>query len=169
MLAPVRALATRARSQREQGDSAVNKIRDLLRYKPEDVWTISPQATVYDALALMAEKNIGALPVVEEGRLVGIFSERDYARKCVLMGRHSRETLVSELMSSPVVTIDPNFSIEQCLAMMTERKFRHLPVLEEGQVTGIVSIGDIGKWVIAEQGATIHNLEGYITGNGYAH
>ncbi|MGE5602430.1 MAG: CBS domain-containing protein, partial [Nitrososphaerales archaeon] len=122
----------------------MNKIRDLLRYKSGEVWIISPQATVYEALELMAQQNIGALPVVEEGRLVGIFSERDYARKCILMGRHSRETLVSELMSSPVLTIDPDFTIEQCLVMMTERQFRHLPVLEEGRLTGIVSIGDIG-------------------------
>ncbi len=147
----------------------MNKIRDLLHYKSGDVWTIGPRATVYEALELLAEKNIGALPVVDKGRLVGIFSERDYARKCILLGRHSRETLVSELMTSPVVTIDPNFSIEQCLVMMTERQFRHLPVVEGEQLTGIVSIGDIGRWVIAEQGATIHDLEGYITGNGYAH
>jgi CBS domain-containing protein len=153
----------------ERGDGVVNKISDLLRYKTGDVWTIGPKATIYEALELMAEKNIGALPVVEEGRLVGIFSERDYARKCILMGRHSKETLVSELMSSPVVTIDSSFTIEQCLTMMTERQFRHLPVLEEDQLTGIVSIGDIGKWVISEQRSTIHDLEGYITGNGYAH
>jgi CBS domain-containing protein len=147
----------------------VNKIRDLLRYKSGDVWTISPKATVYEALELMADKNIGALPVVEDGRLVGIFSERDYARKCILMGRHSRETLVSELMSSPVVTINADYTIEQCLSMMTERQFRHLPVVEADQLTGIVSIGDIGKWVISEQRSTIHDLEGYITGNSYAH
>ncbi len=146
----------------------MNKIKDLLRYKSGDVWTIGPQASVYEALELMAEKNVGALPVVEAGRLIGIFSERDYARKCILMGRHSRETLVSELMSSPVVTIDPTFSIEQCLVMMTERQFRHLPVLEGERLTGIVSIGDIGKWVISEQRSTIHDLEGYISGNGYA-
>ena len=147
----------------------MNKIKDLLRYKEGDVWTIGPQATVYEALELMAEKNIGALPVVQEGRLVGIFSERDYARKCILMGRHSKETLVSELMSSPVTTIDASFTVEQCLAMMTERHYRHLPVLEGDRLTGIVSIGDIGKWVISEQRSTIHDLEGYITGNGYAH
>jgi CBS domain-containing protein len=147
----------------------VNKIRDLLRYKTEDVWTISPKATVYDALVLMADKNIGAVPVVDEGRLVGIFSERDYARKCVLMGRHSKETLVSELMSAPVTTIDANYTIDQCLTMMTERQFRHLPVMDGDQLTGIVSIGDIGKWVISEQSSTIHDLEGYITGNSYAH
>lgn len=147
----------------------MNKIKDLLRYKSGDVWTISPQATVYEALELMAEKNVGALPVVENGQLAGIFSERDYARKCILMGRHSQETRVAELMSSPVVTIDSDFTIEQCLAMMTEHQFRHLPVLEGDRLTGIVSIGDIGKWVISEQRTTIHDLEGYITGNSYAH
>ncbi len=155
--------------RREQGDRDVNKIKDLLRYKPADVWTIESRATVYEALELMAEKNVGALPVVDQGQLVGIFSERDYARKCILMGRHSRDTLVTELMSSPVETIDPFCTIEQCLALMTERHFRHLPVVEEGRVTGIVSIGDIGKWVISEQRTAIHDLEGYITGNGYAH
>ena len=147
----------------------MDKIKDLLRYKPKDVWTISPRATVYEALELMAEKNIGALPVVDEGQLIGIFSERDYARKCILMGRHSRETLVQELMSSPVVTIDADHTVEQCLTMMTERQFRHLPVLEEGRLTGMISIGDIGKWVISEQRSTIHDLEGYITGSSYAH
>jgi CBS domain-containing protein len=149
------------------GGKAMNKIRDLLRYKPQSVWTIRPGATVYEALELMAEKNVGALPVVENAALIGIFSERDYARKCILMGRHSKETLVSELMSSPVVTIDPDFTIEQCLALMTERQFRHLPVMESENLTGIVSIGDIGKWVIFEQRTMIHDLEGYITGNNY--
>lgn len=146
----------------------MNKIKDLLRYKPRDVWTIRPDATVYEALELMAEKNVGALPVVEKDELIGIFSERDYARKCILMGRHSKETLVSELMSSPVVTIHGDFTIEQCLGLMTERQFRHLPVVEGGEVHGIVSIGDIGKWVISEQRTLIHDLEGYITGSGYA-
>ncbi len=146
----------------------MNKIKDLLRYKPQGVWTIRPDATVYEALELMAEKNVGALPVVEKGELIGIFSERDYARKCILMGRHSKETLVSELMSSPVVTISSDFTIEQCLGLMTERQFRHLPVIEEGALRGIVSIGDIGKWVISEQRTLIHDLEGYITGSGYA-
>lgn len=145
----------------------MNKVRDLLRYKP-NVWTIGPGATVYDALVLMAEKNIGAVPVVERDALIGIFSERDYARKCILMGRNSKETTVAELMSSPVVTINPDFTIEQCLALMTDRQFRHLPVVDEGGLCGIVSIGDIGKWVISEQRSMIHDLEGYITGNGYA-
>ena len=146
----------------------MNTIRDLLRYKPQNVWTIRPDATVYEALERMAEKNIGALPVVEHDQLIGIFSERDYARKCILMGRHSKETLVSELMSSPVVTINGDFTIEQCLGLMTERQFRHVPVVEDGELRGIVSIGDIGKWVISEQRTLIHDLEGYITGSGYA-
>lgn len=145
----------------------MNKIKDLLRYKPQDVWTIRPGATVYEALERMAEKNIGALPVVEHDELIGIFSERDYARKCILMGRHSKETLVSELMSSPVVTINSDYTIEQCLALMTQRQFRHLPVMENGALVGIVSIGDIGKWVISEQRSMINDLEGYITGNSY--
>lgn len=145
----------------------MNKVKDLLRYKP-NVWTIGPGATVYDALVLMAEKNIGAVPVVEREELIGIFSERDYARKCILMGRNSKETAVGELMSSPVVTINPDFTIEQCLALMTDRQFRHLPVVDESGLCGIVSIGDIGKWVISEQRTLIHDLEGYITGNGYA-
>lgn len=146
----------------------MNKIKDLLRYKPQSVWTIQPAATVYEALELMAEKNVGALPVMEKGELVGIFSERDYARKCILMGRHSKETLVSDLMSSPVVTINAEFTIEQCLALMTQRQFRHLPVMDAGQLCGIVSIGDIGKWVISEQRSMINDLEGYITGSNYA-
>lgn len=143
----------------------MHKIKDLLRHKTMEVWTIRPGATVYEALELMAARNIGALPVVEGGELVGIFSERDYARKCILMGRHSKETLVSELMSSPVVTIDADFTIEQCLTLMTDRQFRHLPVLDGARLSGIVSIGDIGKWVISEQRTWIHDLEGYITGN----
>ena len=122
----------------------MNKIKDLLRHKSEEVWTISSTATVYEALELMAEKNIGALPVVDDGRLVGIFSERDYARKCILMGRNSKDTPVADLMSSPVETVGTDFTVEQCLAMMTDRHFRHLPVLEGDRLTGIVSIGDIG-------------------------
>ena len=142
-------------------------VKDILRYKP-NVWTIGPEATVYRALEYMAEKNIGAVPVVTEDSLVGIFSERDYARKCILMGRSSRETLVSELMSSPVITIPPELSVEECLALMTERQIRHLPVMQDDRMIGIVSIGDIGKAMIAEQRVAIRDLEGYITGSGAA-
>lgn len=147
----------------------MNKIKDILRYKPADVWTISPDDTVYHALEVMAEKNVGALPVTEAGELIGIFSERDYARKCILMGRHSEDTAVRDLMSSPVVTIDPDFDIDNCLAMMTDRQFRHLPVLTAGRLVGIVSIGDIGKWIISEQRSEIRDLEGYIRGERAPH
>lgn len=147
----------------------MNSVRDLLRYKPSDVWTIGPYATVFQALELMAEKNVGALPVLQEGKLVGMFSERDYARKCILMGRHSRETRVVELMSAPVVTADPTMTVEECLEVMTNRKLRHLPVIEGGELTGMVTIGDIGKWIISEQRTAIRDLEGFITGSGYAH
>ncbi len=147
----------------------MNKIKDILRYKTTDVWTISPDDTVYRALEVMAEKNVGALPVMKDGELVGIFSERDYARKCILTGRHSEETPVRDLMSSPVVTVDPDFDIDDCLAMMTNRQFRHLPVLTEGRLIGIVSIGDIGKWIISEQRSEIRDLEGYIRGERAPH
>jgi CBS domain-containing protein len=146
----------------------VNKVKDLLRYKPADVWTIGPYATVYEALELMAVKNVGALPVVEEGKLVGMFSERDYARKCILLGRHSKETRVVDLMSAPVVTVEPEMTVEDCLQLMTERKLRHLPVIIQGKLGGMVTIGDIGKWIISEQRTAIRDLEGFITGNSYA-
>lgn len=142
-------------------------VKDILRYKPA-LWTISPDATVYRALEYMAEKNIGALPVVSGEQLTGIFSERDYARKCILMGRSSRETYVSELMSAPVITISPDMTIEECLALMTNRQIRHLPVMHDDRLIGIVSIGDIGKALIAEQRVAIRDLEGYITGYGPA-
>jgi len=106
---------------------------------------------------------------MDAGRLIGIFSERDYARKCILKGRHSEETPVKDLMSSPVVTIDPDFSIDDCLAMMTDRQFRHLPVVTGGRLIGMVSIGDIGKWIISEQRSEIRDLEGYIRGDRAPH
>jgi CBS domain-containing protein len=139
-------------------------VRQLLQRKPPGVWTIGPEATVYEVLALMAEMNIGAVPVIEGDVLTGIFSERDYARKVILMGRSSRETTVGELMSHPVVTVSPDIPIEGCMALMTDRHFRHLPVVEEGRLIGIVSIGDIGKAIIADQRIAIHDLERYITG-----
>ena len=139
-------------------------VRQLLQRKPPGVWTVGPEVTVYEALALMAEMNIGAVLVIQGDALTGIFSERDYARKVILMGRSSRETTVGELMSHPVVTVNPNIPIEGCMALMTERHFRHLPVVEGGRLIGIVSIGDIGKAIIADQRIAIHDLESYITG-----
>jgi CBS domain-containing protein len=139
-------------------------VRQVLQRKPPGVWTVSPGATVYEALTLMAQMNIGAVLVIEDGALVGIFSERDYARKVILMGRSSRDTTVGELMSHPVVSVNPDIPIEACMALMTERHFRHLPVVKEGRLIGVVSIGDIGKAIIADQKIAIRDLESYITG-----
>ncbi len=140
-------------------------VRDLLAQKRSGaVWSIGPDATVYQALELMAEKNVGALLVMEQGRLVGVFSERDYARKCVLKGRSSRDTRVEELMSSPVIYVQPEQTAEQCLAIMTQRQIYTLPVMEGERVIGVVSIGDVGKAIISAQQEALRDLETYITG-----
>lgn len=139
-------------------------VKHILQHKPADVWATSPHATVYEALELLAEKNVGALPVLEGGQLVGMFSERDYARKVILRGRSSKEARVGELMSTPVYTVGPNESIEACMQLMTERHIRHLPVMEGDRVVGMVSIGDVGKAIIADQRVVIRDLESYITG-----
>jgi signal-transduction protein with cAMP-binding, CBS, and nucleotidyltransferase domain len=139
-------------------------VREILREKPAGVWTIEPQALVYTALELMADKNIGALPVVEAGQMVGMFSERDYARKVILKGRSSRATTVGELMSYPVITVGPDETIETCMQLMTARHIRHLPVLENDKLVGVVSIGDILKAIIVNQQVMIRDLENYITG-----
>jgi len=141
----------------------MSTIKQILRYKPE-VWTIEPDATVYKALELMAEKNVGALPVVQADQLIGVFSERDYARKGILQGRASKDTAVAELMSSPVITVTPETTINECLSLMVDRRIRHLPVVEDERLIGIVTIGDIGKAIISEQQVAIRDLEGYITG-----
>ncbi len=138
-------------------------IKQVLKDKPE-IWTIAPDATVYQALELMAEKNVGALPVVQGDALIGVFSERDYARKGILQGRASKDTAVAALMSSPVITVTSEMTTNQCLALMVERRIRHLPVLEGERLVGIVTIGDIGKAIISEQEVAIRDLEGYITG-----
>jgi CBS domain-containing protein len=139
-------------------------VRQLLANKGNALWTIAPDASVYEALQLMAAKNIGALPVRDGERLVGIFSERDYARKVVLQGRTSRETAVRDLMTSDVVVVAPDETIATCLKTMTELHFRHLPVIEGGKLIGIVTIGDVGKAIIADQADTIQVLETYIRG-----
>ncbi len=139
-------------------------VRDILQAKGRNVWRVPFEATVFDALQLMAEKEVGALVVVDGPNPVGIISERDYARKIVLYGRSSPTTLVKEIMTSPIVYTHPNQPIEECMAIMTDRRIRHLPVMEEGKLVGIVSIGDLVKTIIAEQKFTIEQLERYITG-----
>lgn len=138
----------------------------LLEEKGHDVWAVSPDTSVFEALQLMADKNIGAVLVVEKGKLVGIFSERDYARKVILKGKTSRDTRVREIMTPEVVCMKPEQSIEECMGVMTQRRIRHTPVLNEnGSVTGVISIGDVVKAIISEQEFIIGQLEGYITGS----
>jgi CBS domain-containing protein len=139
-------------------------VRDILREKGEQVWTISPQATVYEALELMAEKNCGALVVVESGKVTGIFSERDYARKVILKGRASKTTTVGELMTTEVYYVKPDDTIEDCMGLMTQKRMRHLPVLDDDKLAGIISIGDVVKAIISDREFTIRELERYITG-----
>jgi len=140
-----------------------NKIKNILKKKPNDIFFISPEKTVYEALEIMAEKDIGALLVLDENKkVVGIFSERDYARKCILAGRHSEDTKVSELMTTKVYFVTPEEKVEDVMVLMTEKKIRHLPVMEGEKLVGIVSIGDIVKSIIEEQNFLIQNLERYI-------
>ena len=129
--------------------------------KISTVWSIDPNATVIDAIRLMDEKNVGALPVVENGTLVGIVSERDYTRKVILKGRSSKETPVIDIMTQQLLTVNPSDSVTECMRIMTEKRVRHLPVLEGADLIGILSIGDVVNWLISAQKATIDNLERY--------
>jgi CBS domain-containing protein len=143
----------------------MHTIRTILKNKKSaEVWSVSPEDTVLEAITRMARLRIGALLVMDGDRLVGILSERDYARKIILQGRRSAETRVAEIMTEAVVTATQEMTAQQCLAMMTEGYFRHLPVMEEGRVIGLVSIGDLVKAVIADQQAVIEELERYVTG-----
>ena len=136
----------------------------ILKEKPGNVWSISPERSVYEAIQEMADKQVGALLVMSEGVLTGIISERDYARKVILVGRSSRNTEVKEIMTSPVVCVTPAHSLDECMALMTAHRIRHLPVMKGQQVVGVLSIGDLVKWIISAQEATIRHLEHYITG-----
>jgi CBS domain-containing protein len=143
------------------------QIGAVLNQKSGEIFSVSPEATVYEAVELMDAKNIGALLVMEGKKLVGMFSERDYTRKIVLRGKRSRETKVSEIMSTDLSVTHANEGVEECLRLMTEKHIRHLPVLQGNKVTGMISIGDLVKHVIASQSATIAHLENYIHG-GYS-
>ena len=139
-------------------------VRQLLDKKGNNVWSTSSESSVYDALLLLAEKNIGALLVIDEGQLAGIVSERDYARKVVLQGKASMKTPVREIMTEEVVTVSPENSIEEAMALMTEKKIRHLPVTADNEIVGVISIGDLVESIIAEQEIMINQLESYISG-----
>ena len=139
-------------------------ITALLSQKGRAVWSISPEATVYEAIERMSEINIGALVVITAEKLVGIVSERDYARKVILKGRQSREIRVREIMSMPVFYVAPETTIDECMRVMASRLVRHLPVLEDERVVGMISMGDLVKWIISSHEQTIHQLENYIGG-----
>jgi CBS domain-containing protein len=142
----------------------LDTLDSVLRFKGRQVWSISPTATVYEAIARMSEKSVGALLVLSEGRLVGIISERDYARKVILKERSSKDTPVWEIMTDGVITAGPNSTVEECMRVMTENRIRHLPVVDAERVLGIVSIGDLVNWTITAHEETIGQLQGYIEG-----
>jgi CBS domain-containing protein len=140
-------------------------VRTVLQTKKNELWSIPPDAVVLEALKIMADKNIGALLVMQKETVVGIFSERDYARKIVLKGESSRTTAVKDVMTSSVLTVNPEQSIDECMALMTDKHIRHLPVVEKGKLIGLISIGDVVKEIISEHKETIQQLENYITGS----
>lgn len=142
----------------------MNPVKKLLAVKGHQVWTISPDATILDGLKLMAEKNIGALLVLDGEQVVGIFTERDYARRVELAGKKTAETRIAEVMTQNVITVEPTRSVNECMVLMTEKRIRHLPVMEQGRLVGLISIGDVVKDIIEELQFHVKQLESYIMG-----
>lgn len=139
-------------------------VRDILRKKGFEIWSVTPNTPIFETLELMDEKNIGAVLVLESGELVGVFSERDYARKVVLQGKSSKETPVGDAMTGRVTCVRPDQPIEECMALMTDKRVRHLPVIENNELSAVISIGDVVQAIISEQEFIIDQLENYITG-----
>jgi CBS domain-containing protein len=138
-------------------------VGSVLKRKGSDVWFVEPDQTVYEAIERMADKGVGALLVISADKLVGIISERDYARKVILKGKSSKTTHVSEIMTNPVIVVTPDESVDECMSILTKNRIRHLPVMEAEKILGVVSIGDLVKWVVSEQGETIEHLQNYIS------
>ena len=143
---------------------AMTTVRQLIQLKGQDIWSIGPGSSVYDALRMMADKGVGALLVMENEKLVGIISERDYARKVILKGKASMDTRVSEIMTSVLFTVHPDQTVHECMEVMTNKHIRHLPVMMDDKVLGIISIGDVVKDIIYQQRETIKDLERHVTG-----
>ncbi|GAK61675.1 putative signal transduction protein with CBS domains [Candidatus Vecturithrix granuli] len=142
----------------------ITTVKQVLQGKGNAIWSITPESTVLEALQLMADKDVGALLVMKEGKLAGIFSERDYARKAILKEKPSKDMLVKDFMTRELFYISPDTTIEECMALITQKRIRHLPVMEEGQVVGVLSIGDVVKKLISDQDFTIQQLENYVLG-----
>jgi CBS domain-containing protein len=139
-------------------------VSELLQHKGAAAWSISPDATVFDAIQLMADKNVGALLVTDQGKLVGIVSERDYTRKVALKGKSSKQTAVKEILSGHLIHVRPDQTVEECMRLMTDHRIRHLPVLDGDKIAGVISIGDLVNWIISAQTSAIHQLQTYIAG-----
>ncbi|MGZ4965179.1 MAG: CBS domain-containing protein [Limisphaerales bacterium] len=142
----------------------IGTIDSILHHKGPQVWSISPDKTVFEAIQLLAQKNIGALPVIENGKVIGIFSERDYTRKVALAGKSSKDTRVREILSTEVIFVTSDTSVEECMRLMTEHRIRHLPVCQDDKLVGFISIGDLVNWTISMQSAALDQMESYLAG-----